>query len=796
MNSPVRRRHGPPISRRVVGLLAVLAGVALPAACVDGEAGPEEEPAVDEVVEATGSTYELDCRRLDYPCTWGEVDTETLRRTDELGSGALDVLEQTGELVDVAEWLQAEAGVAEVQVGPLAVRFRPEGGRPAWVFAPEDTANLLMGGGSGRVHATHAAPASRRIRRDAAGGETHLVPSPHQNTEDRNGVAARNGEVGRGKRALILSPYEFQAVHGQYLADVLTFSRDYSRKGGSVTYHANLREGRENPNPRPEEVRLEHFTGWDDYNFVYVSTHGASVCGELDTLSTPVAERTRSDPCHTTLRVGQIVEGATNTAEFYDAIPGVDIRYHRAFRTLHPGLSATERAECRVLVDGLELEEPLTRLGKPCRQPREAPWGEVLVTTDFFRAEYPGGLMNVLVFLAACKSLHAGDLADVFTNADANANVAVLGYDEIVSAKRAVPIGRAAVDYVDEGLDSRALKDSLQARFPEDPLVGVVFGEDSDAAVPARIVEAASNPTHARDVVELVDPLTGEELEDGAGIIALGSPNDGRPDRIRVGMQVLGIDDETDIDAIRVHLEVDGRETEPFALTRWVRPHVMRVEEEEVDLGFDLGTKETVDLEIHAELEGGGESRWAYDSLKLASWTMDLAAPSVSGRYAGFQGFFQDEEGEAQLSLCSNEGPHVWIIADVEGFAGPGQYTVTNPNPSASVAVGPIDFRTGDAAAMEAMNDFTSGNGTSVLHEPGGASFMLPPPATLQVTQATDEYVEGTLRGRFFQQRPPDYRYEEASVSISFRVRRMNPMESFFSIVSRPEEGLCVAMPF
>lgn len=834
--------------------LALAAAAALAvSACGDG---PPEEPDGPSASETTAAVPReprpAPCEVEGYPCTWGEVTPETLRRTDRLGWVAVDIMERTGSLGEVAAFLRGADGVADVWVGDFAVQFRVEGGRPAWIDLPSDPENPRLGGisagGVRRTPGRSGLPAGRLLEPSPRGafesrGAATLLQDGGGDGE-RNGVAADEDRLGEGKRALFLAPVAWHIKPG--LGDEigrLEKLRDYRKDNGAeIVYRANRRKGDVNfgtapdaerkalddyGNDRGTVVTLEHFKQWDEFNFVMLETHGKERC-PAEASDTDTGSGGDTDAaCYTVLNAGQAFVSAEEAAESYADEPGIELTY--TFSELDQSLSRKQRKAC---VDHLSGKTP----GIPIREASGVWDGDTIpvyllepsqktcfrretldsvtasVTTAFFDAvpAYRDGLDDVVVFLGACESLKASlradppaDLLELFTGGSDSENVAVFGYDAISNSGWSARIAARLIELMaDSALDNREVARKLRREFSTSPLSGVVMADDvapTDLEA-ATLRDRSTNPTHGRDVVELVDPLTGEELEDGAGVIALGAPGDGEPDRIRVGMQVRGIDGETDVGAIDVYLRVDGRESEPHELARTIAPHVMRVGQEEADLGFDLGEKETVDLEIRAELEGGGESRWSYDSLKLASWTLSVASPSLAGRYAGFQGFFIDHGGLGQLSLCSAEGPHIQIVAGAKGFDGPGTYVLGNgpDQQEGEVAVSPRNWRgvnrSESRAALRAMKNFITGDGTSVLGQPGGSTFRVPPPSTLRITRVTDEHVEGAITGTFFRQ-ARDGTHELADVTVAFVARRRDPVGGLFSMMRRPGETMCAREP-
>ena len=585
-----RRRAWPGLV--VVGLLGL-------GAC-DGDP-PDGQPRGDSAVV-------LDCVRDGFPCNWGDVDPAVVRRTDAVGQVAAALMGQARSTDAVASLLRSAPGVVEVQAGDLAVRFRLQGGRPAWVAVPGDPARPRMGG---------------PVRRPPG------ASLPSARTGKPAGIAAR--QPGEGKRALVVSPFEWQWP-GKTLGVVeeLRDSRDYGKDdGGAVDYRANLAENARNPlGPLApgddsdaaqvlghvgETVSLDDFRHWNRYNFVYLSTHGQAVCD--------------GGRCYTLLLAGPDIDGATGLALAHPREPGLTPVYTTT--NLHPGLTPAEAETCvreMQAGDGGVRTAPAPA-GKPCLFTQDKGYADIALSTDFFRHAYPAGLENIVVFLAACQSLKSPDLAGHLLQGGAgrpNRNVAVLGYDEVVFSDAAAEIGALVADLMtsDAGpaLDTQSIIDIVGGleRFASVPFSGIAQGAADLPGRPARFVERATNPTHARDIVELVDPATGVELADGASLATFGTAP-GKRDGIRVGTRLRGVGDRGEADAVDLYLSVDGRQAgSAFRASRRVQDGVFEVEDRDIELGFDLGERTTVDLAIRAEWPGG-ESRWDYRDVRIGS---------------------------------------------------------------------------------------------------------------------------------------------------------------------------------
>lgn len=667
------------------------------------------------------------------------MDSAALVNTARVGRIAAAAMKATRDPEAVLGVISEHVELAESGVGAAALRFRLPGSRGVWIPLPHDERNPHRGGGSGAgslvVEPGTPEPGwSGPAGLGPPGGSSPATAVPSQAGKGEGDRVV--DEPGSGKHALVLSAAWYQI--GKEAADVYRMfdgQRDYTEEaGGSVTFHANFSSVRSNypPELQTEEdrkaatgqVTVADFLGWGRYNFVYLATHGYADC--------------REPPCHTWLLVRDLPD---DLAELRPVLadarwdrPGVEIG-RGTVETEHPGLTPAEAAACLRLTEFWTSGDPVPNAPgttKPCLP--ELPT-EVGVTTEFFRAEYPDGLSDIVLFLSACESLKVGDLAEHFT--EGNRDVAVFGYEESVDDASAAELGRKAAElFLDTAYHSRAMLASLRAlarsgdlRSEEEaPFTGTVRGRrPAVRRAGATVEERGSNPTHARDVVELVNPVTGEELRDGGTVVAVGAPEDGEPDRARLRMQARGIDETTDIDEIRLFLRVDdGDWGPPRELEQRVAHGIRAVGGEEVDLGFDLSRRATHDLEIRAELEGGGESRWRYEDIRFgtcfyrATWTGPFGG-SHSSPYIRGTG--------AQLSFPDpfTDGTGFGMNVRFSGMRSPplepGRFEPSMVNASF------------EAPAFEAVADYDAGN-------PWVAD--LPPPV-VQIREVTDAYVRGTV---------------------------------------------------
>lgn len=277
-------------------------------------------------------------------------------------------------------------------------------------------------------------------------------------------------------------------------------------------------------------------------------------------------------------------------------------------------------------------------------------WWET-VTPTFFRSQH-GLLENTVIYLRPCETLKGPDLRNVLVGEGST----LFGFTVSIGTNVAAAVARAFYrEYLFKGLTSqRAFANSAHtsttlARFP------VPEGMSRSPMRPpeqGEMVRVASPNLRGREVVALLDPRTGVQLEDGIVFLhPVGVPGDGVPDSVRVLAEVSGIDSRQSHLRFPVEVQVDGA-AEIFA--ELDTPAGDGVWEVEVvaPLGFDYEPDDLFDVEVRAELEEGGMSRWRYEGLVLAGcgWTGEIIDPS---------GAVQQVSGRGSIRY---DGPDRWTV--------------------------------------------------------------------------------------------------------------------------------------
>ncbi|MFU8805698.1 MAG: hypothetical protein ACNA8W_17930 [Bradymonadaceae bacterium] len=200
------------------------------------------------------------CETMGYPCTWGGVDEDVLRRTWELGQEGSALFFGGKEAAEVRRWLEGQAGMAEVAESSRSIAFRLENGRMAWIIDGSERA------GRGVESATN------------------LLLERRQGSLTTEDVVKRDRDDPEPKTALVLSPFQWEFGEwdeGRKVQAMLLATRGYD----AVTYLEN------------GAVNVGAFRGWDAYDVIHVATHNTRICPEgLDCIMNLVSGIETTEP--------------------------------------------------------------------------------------------------------------------------------------------------------------------------------------------------------------------------------------------------------------------------------------------------------------------------------------------------------------------------------------------------------------------------------------------------------------------------------------------------------------------
>ncbi len=553
---------------------------------------------------------QLDCERDAYPCSWAEAGPAAAARTDQLLAFSSLLLAEGATADELAGRLRGAAGVAEVISDAITVSFRVEGAIPVFVYV-DPTEGGLIEGAVPPVAVADPVPGPPRPSMQAPGSQ--FTGCPPMTDARADGQPGPVGMTGEPKNALILGPWKWQM---DWDVDTLTGllqvgNSDYARPGGGVT--ATMTEdGDPQTADRPSAfvstaepaVRLEDFCGWERYETIIVKTHGRTVCEEAR--------------CHTSLSVGRFAETEDVLRAYAGGATGVTFgtsEYGNLLQVLTP-------AQVQACIERLEVDEPDPSAQDDCLTKLPSA-GHLLITPDFFRANYAGGLKDRLIFLSACQGMKGGELARAIRGSGASSGGAILGFDKIIQTSISNRVLELFADWVGSGraIDEDAVRklnaivDSLEGSAD---VAGQIEGDFTPEEM-ADVVPDGSGVTRGADIVSLHTERGGPELVDNGTVHVDGRTGDGDPDTLQLGARLTGVGEEGP-EPYEIEIWLDDRRLslEGVAWTGTDRDGEFDAEVV-ASVGQDLVPDRPVDLEIRVVLPDadGAISRWAYTNLDV-----------------------------------------------------------------------------------------------------------------------------------------------------------------------------------
>lgn len=542
---------------------------------------------------------ELACSTDGYPCTLADVPPAVLDGT--LSTLALAAaLPQLTDPDSALAWLAARPDMAEAQAEDGVVRFRLAGGAPAWIL---DLTGTLP-----------SEPAAPQGAKSVVG-------------EDTDGNATVDNRD--AKRALVLAPFLWQ-FHPYDESDLLAGQiRGLRGYADDVVFHGN-----ENESSR--DVLYSDFLDWDDYDLVYLSTHGGRV---------------------------RLPDGIRTSVVIDTGIPW-DLR-DDAVSTM-PGVVPLGLVDRRG-----GFSNAVVRVG---------------LTEDFFRTVYPDGLDDALVVFSACKSGAAA--GNALAEALAGRRFVMLGWSENVPSRGAFDAAGLLMEKLGQGL---AAETALQ--MVTDAGLNDIT---NSAGLITTLQHFAPDGGDVR-LFEIPRLLThgGAALTDGASLLPylIGTPGDGAADHLQLVLEVDGVT-TADLDDFSARYEFAGVQLaadHPLAGGVSTNRYSYRVNHL-VDLGFDVAPGASVPLAVAVALPEGGASRFHVDVAvpdlpgdgghDCTPYTPTPVANAVDGQW-------QDpgDDGFVQLGTPGDPGGGYWLVTAATDEPAVGQLSITD-GPSGAVFSG------------------------------------------------------------------------------------------------------------
>jgi hypothetical protein len=342
--------------------------------------------------------------------------------------------------------------------------------------------------------------------------------------------------------------------------------------------------------------------------------------------------------------------------------------------------------------------------------------------------------------------MRIGDLANVLIGGNPTT---VLGFDRIVTTTFTKPIAERIVRFVVMGIPTDEWEKELQNELGD----GLVFAsgveKSGDETAPAPGSSGSGSAfadrgrrLRGRDIVELLDPMSGLELEDGASIRIIGQPDDGSADRIRFTGQVIGTAEDEDPGAFDVKVEVKAQggsaQTLPYESPVDERVHRYAGE---VPLGFDVTDGQIVDIEISTEIPSGGTTSWLYEDIELLGAPCEFHV-SLTG---GGGGVMVPELGDDLQTFTL--GPTQMIGIEQENEGNMVMFSLQTGSPGVTgtfeaAVTGAFQGRNGSINYTGQVDVTLVANGDDLVEgtATGSVTVMAPP---------YDSYQDGNLSARF-----------------------------------------------
>lgn len=660
-------------------------------ACGGGGAGtggtlPEPEPD-----PSPGGTP--NCIDQGYPCTTGEVDPSIV----ELEGEYVDALMQrlaTQTYEQALEWISSQPGVAEAEAHASSLVFRLNGNQPTFIVgtAADDPDASLVRQAEG--------PA-------ASSSSSSWLAYPQSVVGEGTDREARQNR----KQALFLEPFQraFGDRFAQHAAELKQIP-DYGHDVLDVLRIINAAAG------------PEAFMGWDEYDAIFVSTHGGQ------------------SSKNTFIATGIARPYDANTDDFGEVCAEV-----------RQGYEDLMGAKCGIVEEDGEEQVVLGLLG------------------EFFQDRYgqDGGLDKAIVYMGGCLTLaHNWDVADALSGNSS----AYFGWDgSVFTDKHPLAIDALLFKLIVRGTTA---KNALDSACLADQCGGPSWGPGEGANL--RIYDNGSEPKELRlyDVASLNEqgnPMT--RLSDGDAVSVIGTPGDRDPDQLEIVAEFIGIVDPADtsgdigtvqvddvaelydfaffVDGVDIGADNLGNPRNESATTVQLGEGTYRYSYT-ADLPFDVPEDGmSVTLKIEVQLPEGGISDYEVDvDLGGVGWHMNVSGPD-GGTYSG------DVANATWLSA----GESVSLTIATEASLDSAEAYVTGSLLSEPVAVfseGTISLNPSNPGfiVVSLGNDareWRAGNGTSTaLIGCDLREWTEPPLPSITFSATSDTKVTGFVEGQFY----------------------------------------------
>jgi len=225
-------------SRWILLALALLVG-----ACSSNQADPDggtrdPDGGVPQVVG--------ECVEEGYPCSPSEESAAARALSDQFMAEVQTRMVAGEPMQDITAWLAAQDEVAHVIGDSSAIRFRVEGGAAMWAYDPRDGISRPLPDAPAAKSNTPPSSAATAAKSSPAFAPKAVLREDGSETKIK-------------KKALLIEPFqEFIETPTEYWKQELRRLHDYD----TVDHLIN------------KNVLDQHFGNWNDYRFIWVTTHG------------------------------------------------------------------------------------------------------------------------------------------------------------------------------------------------------------------------------------------------------------------------------------------------------------------------------------------------------------------------------------------------------------------------------------------------------------------------------------------------------------------------------------------
>jgi hypothetical protein len=369
----------------------------------------------------------------------------------------------------------------------------------------------------------------------------------------------------------VLSPYQWDfgdSDDGAAVAAQLESMPDYA---GNVVHIANATSS-------ATDVSVDNFQGWQGLDVVHVVSHGFRVCAQ--------------GTCRAVIAAHSVPNGLADLI--------------------------TNRTR------GLDLEVSVGP--DDSLRPRH----HVLLGADFFRAEYPRGLDDAVVFLNGCATFGQGatDLADAIRGQTS----VVLGWDQTVATTAAHDAGVAVFNEL--GGNGRTVGDALEELGP---LATSLTTDRAGRPITSNLSSSgrkAGGDLRIRDIVQLSNAAGTGPLTDGSEVAIVGMAQDGLADSVAWQVLIDGI--EPAAAAALVRVTIDGHAAMPVAVSTgsMQAPNSWLISGT-VQLGSDFVEEHEAPFEAVLELPEGGLSTTTVTAIIVGQAASATPAPAMGSLWGG-----------------------------------------------------------------------------------------------------------------------------------------------------------------